>query len=240
LGIELRMKDIPTFYNEKSAELKKERKFEEALKFADKATEIEKEEKSDNFWYKKAVRCCEFGEYEEAVECLDKDLTVHKKSYETYFLKGLIMIQLKKSAEAIECFNKASEERNQQYLQNSQKVNQMKKVRKFEKALMYTDLSVNEKQLDSEFWHNKGIAFIKLKKFEDAKDCFTKAQQEKEIPKILYDQAKCELFLGNEEKGLDILEKSCNLDPTSKEKLRVDSDFFQLSKNKKFRTILGL
>ncbi len=234
------MKDIPSIYNEKAAELKKERKFEEALKFVDKATEVKKEEKSDYFWYKKAVRCCEFGEYEEAIDCLDKDLSVHKKSYETFFLKGLIMIQLKKSAEAIECFNKASEERHQQFLGNSKKVDHMKKVRKFEKALLYTDLSVNEKPLDSEFWHNKGIAFSKLKKYEDAIDCFTKAQQEKEIPKILYDQAKCELFLGNEEKGLEILEKSCNLDSTNREKLKVDGDFSQLSNNNKFRAISGL
>jgi len=150
------------------------------------------------------------------------------------------MIQLKNSAEAIECFNKASEERNQQYLQNSKKVDHMKKVHKFEKALQYADLSINEKPLDSEFWYNKGTAFLKLKKYENALGCFTKAQQEKEIPKILYDQAKCELFLGNEEKGLEILEKSCNLDSTSREKLKVDSDFSQFSNNNKFRVIAGL
>ena len=234
------MEDIPSIYIKKAEELKKEKKFEESLKFTDKAIQIKKEEKSEYFWYQKAVHCCEFGEYDDAIINLDLDLSVHKKSYETYFLKGQILVQLKNYAEAIECFNKASEERNQQYLQNSQKVNQMKKVRKFEKALMYTDLSVNEKQLDSEFWHSKGIAFFKLKKYEDALDCFTKAQEAKEIPKILYDQAKCELFLGYEEKGLEILEKSCNLDPTSKEKLRVDSDFSQLSNNKKFRSITGL
>ena len=116
----------------------------------------------------------------------------------------------------------------------------MKKVRKFEKALIYTDLSANEKPLDSEFWHNKGIAFFNLKKYESAVDCFTKAQQEKEIPKILYDQAKCALFLGNEEKGLEILEKSCNLDSTNREKLKVDGDFSQFSSNNKFRAISGL
>ena len=59
-------------------------------------------------------------------------------------------------------------------------------------------------------------------------------------PKILYDQAKCELFLGDKEKCLAILEKSCNIDPLCKEKLMVDNDFSQLSNNKKFRTILGL
>jgi len=235
------MKDIPSFYVKKAEELKKVKKFEEALKFTDKATEIKKEEKSEYFWYKKAVHCCEFGEYEEAIECLDKDLSMHEKSYEAYFLKGLILVQLKNYSEAIECFNKASEERNQRFLQSRKKVEHMKKVQKFEKALVYTDLAINEKQLDNEFWHSKGIAFFKLKKYEDAKDCFSNALEMKEDDaKILYDQAKCELFLGNEEKSLDILEKSCNLDPISREKLRVDNDFSQLSNSKKFRAILGL
>ncbi len=117
----------------------------------------------------------------------------------------------------------------------------MKKVQKFEKALVYTDLAINEKQLDNEFCHSKGTAFFKLKKYEDAKDCFTNALEMKEDDaKILYNQAKCELFLGDEDKSLVILEKSCNLDPTSREKLRVDNDFSQLSNNKKFRSILGL
>ncbi len=235
------MKDIPSIYNEKATELKKAKKFEEALKYTDKAVQSKKEEQSDYFWYQKAVHCCEFGEYDDAIVCLDLDLSVHKKSYETYFLKGLILVQLKNYAEAIECFNKASEERNQQYLQNAKKIEHMKNARKFEKALVYTDLVVNEKELDDEFWYNKGVAFFKLKKYENAKDCFTNALEMKEDDsKILYDQAKCELFLGNEGKSLDILEKSCNLDPISKEKLRVDNDFSQLSNNKKFRTILGL
>ena len=235
------MKDISSFYTKKAEELKKARKFEEALKLNDKATQIKEEEKSDYFWYKRAVHLLEFEEYEDAKKCLDKDLSVHKKSYETYYLKGLILLQLKNYAEAIECFNKASEERNQQYLQNSKKMEHMKKARKFEKALIYTDLVAHEKQLDAEFWHNKGIAFFKLKKYEDAKECFTNALEVKDVdPKILYDQAKCELFLGNEEKGLDILEKSCNLDPISREKLRVDDDFSQLSNSRKFRAILGL
>ena len=235
------MKDIPSFYNKKAEELKKEKKFEEALKFSDKALEIKQDEKSEEFWYKKAVHCYEFGEYEDAIECLDKDIAVHEKSYETFFLKALILIQLKKYEEAIECFNKAAEERNQKYLQHVKKVDRMKDARKFEKALMYTDLAVNEKDLDSEFWHNKGIAFLKLKKHENAKECFTNALETNEDePKILYDYAKCELFLGNEEKSTDILKKTCDLDPNTREKLRVDEGFSQLSNNKKFRTILGL
>lgn len=235
------MDDIPSIYNKKAEELKKARKFEEALKFTDKARIIKKEERAEDFWYKKAVRCQELGEYEDAIKCLDKEVSVHTASFETYFLKGQLLVQLKKYADAIECFNKASEERNQQYLKNSKKVETMKKVQKFENALKYKDLTINEVPLDEKFWRYKGTAFLKLKKYEDAKECFTNALEIKENDaKTLYDQAKCELFLGNEEKSLDILKKSCDLDSVSKEKLREDDDFSHLSNNKKFRTIIGL
>jgi len=234
------MKDISSFYAKKSEELKKEKKFEEALKFSDKAAEIKEEEKSEYFWYKRAIRLREFGEYEDAVNCLDKDLSVNKKSYDTYFLKGQILVQLENYAEAIECFNKASEESDQRYLHNSNKVERLKKAKKFEKALKYTDLSNNENLLDNEFWHNKGIAFFKLKKYEDAHVCFTQALEiAGSESNILYDQAKCELALGNKEKCLELLEKSCKLNPNGKEKLKVDNDFSQLSGNIQLRDIIG-
>ena len=234
------MKDISSFYLKKSEKLKKAKKFEESLKLTDKAAQIKGEEKSDDFWYKRAVNLRDIGEYEDAIECLDKDLTIHTKSCESYFLKGLVLMQTENYAEAIECFNKCSEERGQSYLSNSKKVERMKKAKKFEKAIIYADLSVNAKTLDDEFWHNKGIAYFKLKKYEDAIECFTNALEMKELDtKILYDQAKCELFMGNEEKCLDILEKSCDLDPNIKEKLKVDIDFSQLSKNREFRDMVG-
>ncbi|MFQ5476226.1 MAG: tetratricopeptide repeat protein [Nitrosopumilus sp.] len=235
------MEDIPSYFDEKVAELKKAKKFEEALKFADKAKEVKQEERAEDFWYKKAVRCQEFGEYEDAIKCLDKEVSIHSPSFETYFLKGQLLVQLKDYAQAIECFNKASEERNQQYLKNIKKVNTMTKARKFEKALKYKDLTANEIHLDEKFWRYKGIAFLKLKKYENAKECFTNALEMKENDsKTLYNQAKCELFLGNEENCLDILKKSCDLDSSSKERLREDDDFSNLSNNKKFRTIVGL
>lgn len=235
------MDDISSFYAKKAAELKKDKKFEEALRLSDRATQIKQEEKSENFWYMRAVHCCELGEYEDAVECLDKDITMHKKSYETFFLKGVILMQLDNFAEAIECFNKASEERNQSFLQSSKKAERMKKVNKFEKALLYTDLAVNEKPLDSEFWYHKGMAFFHMKKYPESHDCIMNALEfENNDFKIRYAQAKCELFLENKDKSLEILEKICKDDLVSKEKLRIDNDFSTLSDNKKFRMILGL
>ena len=235
------MKDISSFFAKKAEKLKEERKFEEAIQFSDKANEIKEEEKSDDYWYKRAIHCCELGEYEEAVECLDKDITLHKKSYETFFLKGLVLYELSDYEESIECYNRAAEERNQNYMQSSKKIDYMKKAQKFEKALMYADKTINEKPLDENFWYHKGLSFFKLKKFNEASECFSKSIEINDgDARLLYSLAKSELFLGNEEKSLELLEKSCAMDSVNKEKLRVDKDFEALSHDKQFRIILGL
>jgi len=235
------MDDLASFFNKKAEELKKERKFEEALKFVDEANKIREEEKSPDFWYKRGIRFCEFGEYEKALDCFDNDLTLHKKSYETFFTKAKILFQLKKYAESVECFNKAAEEHNLQYLQASKKAEHLKNAHKYEKALIYTDLASHEKPLDEAFWHCKGLALLKLRKYDMARSCFTKALEIKNDDHlVLYDFAKCELLAGNEQKSLELLERSCNLDLTNKEKLRIDNDFSSLLENRQFRTILGL
>jgi tetratricopeptide (TPR) repeat protein len=147
-------------------------------------------------------------------------------------------MDLKNHVEAIEYFNKAAEEKNQSHLQNSKKMESMKKAQKFEKALLYTDLTVNQKKLDSDFWHRKGSAYLKIKKYDNANECYTHALKTNEgNPEILYDHAKCMLFLGNEERCLSILEKCCSLHSII-EKLRVDEDFSQLSNNNKFRSMV--
>ena len=233
------MKDFSNHYEKKAEELKKLKKFEEALMFTDKAKKIKEEELSEDFWYKKAVNCQEFEAYDDALECLEKELLIHKASFKTHFLQGQILVQLKKYAEAIEYFNKASEEKNQKFLHNRKKVERMKDAHKFEKALIYQDSAVNGKQIDCDFWHYKGIAFLKLKKYENAKECFMNSLEIKEdTPKILYDLAKCELLLGNEEKCLHILKKSFNSNSSYKEKIKKDYDFSQLFDNKKLNDIL--
>lgn len=235
------MDDLSSFFIKKANELKKARKFEEALKFLDEAAQIQEEEKSSDFWYKRGIRFCEFGEYEKALDCFDNDLRLHQKSYETFFEKGKILFQLKKYAEAVECFNKAAEEHHQQYLQCSKKAEHMKKAHKYEKSLIYSDLALHKTLLDDTFWHYKAMALLRLQKYDAANSCFIQALEIKnDDPKVLYDLAKCELFAGNMQKSLEILGKSCNLDPFNKEKLKVDNDFSSLSEEKQFRILVGL
>jgi len=133
------MVDPKEHWATKAEELKKAGKFEEVVGLLDKVQEIEKEEKDDNFWYKKAIQYCDLGEYEQAIDALGKDLEINQKSYETFFLLGKILYELKKYEESLECLNKASEEHNRQHLRNSQKIDQMKNVHKFEEAVKYSD-----------------------------------------------------------------------------------------------------
>ncbi|RJQ23087.1 tetratricopeptide repeat protein [Candidatus Parcubacteria bacterium] len=235
------MDDLASFFYKRADELKKARKFEEALKIMDEANKIKNEEKSPDFWYKRGIRFCEFGEYEKALDCFDKDLRLRQKSYETFFEKGKVLVQLKKYAESVECFNKAAEEHHQQYLQCSKKAEHMKKAHKYEKALIYSDLASHETPLDHTFWHYKAMALLRLQKYDAANSCFMHALEIKnDDPKVLYDLAKCELLAGNTQKSLEILGKSCSLDPFNKEKLRVDNEFSSLSEDKQFRTLVGL
>ena len=225
----------------KAEKLKEEGKFEEAVKILDKVQELEKEEKEDNFWYKKAIHFCEIAEYEQALESLYKDLEVNQKSYDTFFLLGKILFKLKKFEESLEFYNKASEEFNREFLRTSLKIEQMKNVRKFEEAVKYTDLINQQKQLDHDFWYHKGLVLFNLKKYSEASSCFSKGlETNQNHPSTLYELAKSELWAGHKQKSIEILNKTCKIEPEIKEKLRVDQDFEPLSNEKQFQLLTGL
>lgn len=235
------MDDPSAFFEEKAKELKKQKKFEEALIFSDKAEKIRKEEKSPDFWFKKGLHFVEVGEFEKAIDCYDKDISKRQKSYDTFVAKAKVLYQLAKYDEALECFNKATEERNQKFLHSSKKAKNLKKVKKFEKALFYNDQASNDVSMDAEFWYHKGITFLKLKKYKDAQSCFTNAiEMDKNNSKILYDLAKCELFLGNETRGIEALKKSLEQNPNTKDKLRLDKDFSILLPKNQFYSMTYL
>ncbi len=234
------MVDPKEHWATKAEELKKARKFEEAIGILDKVQEIEKEERANDFWYKKAIHSCELGEYDQALNELKKDLEINQKSYETFFLIGRVLYELKKYEESIEFYNKASEERNRQHMQNTQKIDQMKNVHKFEEAIKYSDKVYQEKALDDTYWFHKGMALFSLKKFNEASSSFKIALElSQDNPKILYELARSELGVGNNEESFKILEKACLIDPSNKEKLRIDKHFDQVSEEKQFRIIKG-
>ncbi len=229
------------YWNSKAEEAKKAGRFEEAVKIFDKVKDMKKEKKEGDFWYKKAIIFCEMGEYEKAKEALSKDLEVNQKSYETFFLFGKIFYKLKKYEESLEYYNKASEEYSRQHLRNTLKIDQMKNVRKFEEAVKYSDLVNQQKKLDSDYWHHKGMVLFNLKKFQQASKCFEMILEDNpNQAESLYELAKSELWAGNKQKSYENLEKACKIEPRIKEKLKVDKDFEQITDEKQFQIITGL
>ena len=234
------MVDPKEHWAQKADELKKAGKFEEAVEILTKVNEIEKESKAEDFWYKKAIHSCELGEYEQAINEIQKDLEVNQ-NYDSFFLMGKILYDLKKYEESLEYYNKASEERNTQHLRNTQKIDQMKNVHRFEDAVKYSDKVYQEKNLDYDYWQHKAMTLFKLKKFnESASSLKIALETNQNNSKILYELAKAELHAGNKQNALDILEDVCNMNHDHRDKLRVDRDFEELSDEKQFRKIIGL
>lgn len=235
------MVDPKEHWAQKAEELKNSGKFEEAIKMLDKAQEVKREEKEDDFWYKKAIHSCEIGEYEQAKDALVKNFEINQKSYDSFFLMGKIFYKLKRYEESLEYLNKSSEEYNRQHLRNTSKIDQMKNVNKFEEAVKYSDLVYQEKEIDPEYWYQKGLVLIKLGKFNESSSCFeTILEKNQTNPKFLYGFAKSELGAGNKQKSLEILEKTCKIDSTFKAKLKIDKDFDQITQEKQFKMIVGL
>ena len=130
----------------------------------------------------------------------------------------------------MECYNKAIEEQDSLQVRNTHKSDQINKVHKFEEAVKYSDMVYQEKQIDNVYWRHKGMTLFKLKKFDEASSCFERVlKSDENNEKTLYELAKSELFLGKIQKSLKILEKICVINPSIREKLRIDKDFDHLA-----------
>ena len=99
------------------------KQFEDAVKFRDKSKTVTQKNEPQEFWYKKGFSLYELGQYEDALECLDKDLQV-KPNYVSNYTKGAIYLILKKYNESLECFNKAIEQKQSEILKYAQQGNQ--------------------------------------------------------------------------------------------------------------------
>jgi len=232
------MKEPQDFWAQKAKDLKRERKFEEAVKILDKVKMIKEQEKDENFWYRKAIHFYEISEFDQAKFALKKNLEKHSQSYDVFFLMGKILYKLKEYEQSLEYYNKAFEEYSRLQLRNSSKVDQMKNVRKFEEAVIYADKVYQQKEINTEFWHFKGMALFELGKYSEASLCFeTILEEDHKNTGALYELAKSELFAGNKKNSINILIKACKMDSDVKKKLRVDKDFESIYREKLFSTV---
>lgn len=232
------MKTPDEFWRNKAEVLKKSGKFEEALKAYDKASKIENVKNQRDYWLQEATGFSEIGDYEKALECLEKEIKENQSSFEAWFEKALILYLSKKYSESVECFNKAYESTYGEFLDNKNLAKSLKDHKQFEKAVLATDKASHVKPIPEKFWHFKGMALLELKKFDEAFDCFKEAQKIGDSSAELdFDMARTQVMLNQNTRAIDFLEKACEKNPSLRKTIAVDPIFDKLKEDQKFRQI---
>lgn len=231
------MKNTKEFMLDEAKELTQTGNFEDAIKKLDEINNVYNHQ-DRNYWFNKGQYFLEIQNYSEAIKCFNKDLELNKKSYRTFMAKGITMYHGETYHEAIECFNNALEIKFAEYLKNTDQAKNLKNVKKFESAIKYYDIANHSDNIDSEFWKYKALSLFKIKKYDEAADCFDNIlKNEPDNAEILYNKAKCEVHLEKIESCTALLEKACRLDSSMKETLKDETLFKGLPKEKLLKII---
>ena len=216
------MRNIRDSMYDEVENLTKKRNFEDAIKKMDEMNEVYKHQDKD-YWFKRGQYLLESNNYSEAIECFDKDLELNKKSYNTFRMKGISLCLSGSYHKAIECFNNALEIKFAEFLKNADQAENLKNVKKFENAIKHYDLANHSEVIDSEFWNYQALSLYNIEKYKEAKNCFDKIlKNEQKNTDALLGKAKCELQLGNNESGIELLEKTVRLDPLKRKIIKED------------------
>ena len=221
----------------KAEMLKGEGRFEESLKAFDKAYEMTKITKKSGYWFLRGKSFSELGKYEDAVACFDKDVTTNGPTFQTIFEKAVVLFLSKKYSEAMENFNKAYETYHEEFLKHQDQAGILKEHKKFEKALIHSDVAINIQPITPKFWHLKGSTLFGMGKFKEALQCYNESQLKEDDPELLYDLAKCQFMVGNIDESLKTLENACRLDSGIRKALSADPVFEKLHDDIRFRCI---
>lgn len=213
----------------KAKSLQSSGKHEEAVQIFDKINETKKYSRKKDFWKNKGLIASKLGNYKESIECFDKDLQYNGENFETNYLKGIVLGKLSQHVEAIELFNKALQIKYAECLKLDDKAGTMKDFGKFEDAVLCYDKIKNTDPIPIELWYHNGLSFYALEKYKDADNCFSNALElNPNDSKIIYKKARSEFMMGHTDECVQLLKRSCRLDPTKKKYLRTDPMFQDL------------
>lgn len=217
------------FLLKKAKSLQNSGKHEEAVQIFDKINAAKNYSKKEDFWKNKGLIASELGNYKESIEYFDKDLQYNGDNFETCYLKGIALSKLGQHMEAIELFNKAVEIKYAECLKLDDKAKTMKDFGKFEDAVLCFDKIKNTNPIPLELWYYNGLSFYALEKYKDADNCFSNALElNSSDSKILYKKARAKFMMGHTDECLQLLKRSCQLDPTNKKYLIADPMFKDL------------
>jgi tetratricopeptide (TPR) repeat protein len=229
--------DPTKILKDKVQDLKKERKFEEALLLESQIEDFTKKSKPENYWTKRGIYLRQMGKYEEALKCFDKNLVFNSTSYDSLYEKGKTLYAMRKYDEAIECFFKAYENEYSSLKNHSTLTENFKSHKKLENILVPT-LEDGMKLRGHDLWHYLAVTLTKLKRYEEAIENFGHAAKTNpQDSETFYEWAKCELLSNKPKKCLELLEKACNIDSANIRLLRIDPDFEPIRDDEQFRIL---
>nr|MDO8082566.1 tetratricopeptide repeat protein [Candidatus Freyarchaeota archaeon] len=166
-------------------------KYEEAIKFYDKALKINPQDVVA--LTNKGTALDQLGRYEDAVECFDNVLEINPKDAEAINNKGSSLIKLNRYEEAIECFNEALTINPNNFVTHYNKGIAQGKLGKYEEAIRSYDATIKIVPDYAIAIYSKGATLLNLasqlscdkrvKKTEEALELFkTVWKMRKKIP----------------------------------------------------------
>lgn len=218
-------------------ELKKQKKFEEAVFVETTIEEFEKNSGAENYWINSGISLRYMGKYAEALQCFDKELEVHMNNFEPHFEKGVTLFALGKHDDALECFFKAFEIMFSRTYGHSTLMDTLKSHKKLEEVVA-SSITDEQKMQQYYLYYYLAITLFELQRYDEAITNFPKATKLFSNDfEIFYDWAKCELMLDNVEKCLELLESAQKINSAVTKLLQIDNTFNKIRDNEKFRIL---
>lgn len=111
---------------------------------------------------------------------------------------------------------------------------------KFAKALLICEDALKIDPDDVVVITQKGVAYCRLQKLEEAISCFDLAlQKDPKFVHAIYNKAAVTMLQNNIESTIVLLEQSINLDSRLRTVAKNDEDFFYLRNNPDFMILVG-
>jgi tetratricopeptide (TPR) repeat protein len=192
-------------------------KNEEAIKYLDKALEIDPN--NANALTSKGLALYNLGNYQEAVKYHDKALEINPNGGPALNNKGLALYGLGKYDEALEYYDRALEidpNGGPAALLLSNKGLAFEKLGKHQEAIKWCDKALEINPNNGEALSTKGSAFYNLGKFEEALEYCDKALEiNAKYVDVLNTKGSALYMLGKYEEALEYYDKALEIDPNN-------------------------
>jgi len=201
-------------WTNKSNYLNSKRSYKKALKYAEKALEINpllKEAKIN-----KGNSLLGLENYAGAIECYDEVIAIDPSMKEAFNNKGNALQIMGKYDESIKNFEKAIELDQNYTAAFSNMGNALNRSGKYREAIEYLDKAIELDPLQEDAWGNKGNALFGLGMFDEALLLYDKLIEiSSKNAKAWSGKGNALSILGRYEEAIEVLDKAIKLDPKS-------------------------